>query len=114
LANIYLGSWILQQEIYKHGQTWNAVGAYHSPNEAKGRKYAEMVKNALGKGPARVPARLIASSTPVEKSKPSLEKEQIDYSPLVVSRREGNQISRPGQPEVNAIPFVQRLNSKKI
>ena len=31
-ANIYLGSWILKQEIDRHGQTWEAVGAYHSPN----------------------------------------------------------------------------------
>jgi soluble lytic murein transglycosylase-like protein len=114
LANIYLGSWILQQEIYKHGQTWGAVGAYHSPNEARGRKYAEMVKDALGKGPARIPARLIASNTPVEKRKPMLEKQQTEYSPLVVARRDGNQVARSGQQQVNAVPFVQRLNNSKI
>jgi hypothetical protein len=116
LANIYFGSWILQQEIHKHGQTWSAVGAYHSPNEARGRKYAEMVKDALGKAPARVPVRLIASSTPVEKRKPkpALEKEQTDYSPLVVARRDGHQVARSGQQQVNAVPFVQRLNNSKI
>ena len=114
LANIYLGSWILKQEIHKHGQTWSAVGAYHSPNKTRGRKYAEMVKDALGKGPARVPARLIASSTPVEKRKPTLEKEQTDYSPLVVARRDGTQVARSGQQQVNAVPFVQRLNKSKI
>jgi hypothetical protein len=111
LANIYLGSWILKQEIYKHGQTWNAVGAYHSPNEARGRRYADMVKDALGKGPARVPSRLVASSTPpVKERKPTLEKERTDYSPLVVARRDGNELARSGQQQVNAVPFVQRLN----
>ncbi|TKB23169.1 lytic transglycosylase domain-containing protein [Desulfopila sp. IMCC35006] len=114
LANIYLGSWILKQEIHKHGQTWSAVGAYHSPNETRGRKYAEMVKDALGKDPARVSAQLIASSTPVEKLTPKLEKKQTDYSPLVVARRDGNQIARSGQQQVNAVPFVQRLNNSKI
>jgi hypothetical protein len=43
-------------KIYKHGQTWNAVSAYHSLNEAKGLKYAEMVKDAFGKGAERVSA----------------------------------------------------------
>ena len=115
LANIYFGSWILQQEIHKHGQTWNAVGAYHSPNEARGRKYADMVKDALGKGPTRVPTRLVESNTQVEERKPTLEKESLDYSPLVVSRRDGKQIvDKPRQPEVNAVPFVQRLNSRDI
>ena len=58
LANIYLGSWILKQEIDRHGQTWNAVGAYHSPNEDRGRRYAEMVKDALGKVQLKVSSRL--------------------------------------------------------
>lgn len=101
LANIYLGSWILKQEIYRHGQTWNAVGAYHSPNEDRGRKYAEMVKDALGKGP-------------VEDGKPTLEKRKPGYSPLVVARRSGDQVARSGQQPVNAVPFVQRMNRNKM
>ena len=114
LANIYLGSWILKQEIDRHGQTWNAVGAYHSPNEDRGRRYAEMVKDALGKGPVKVSGRVVASSGPGEDSKPTLEKRQPDCSPLVVARRSGDQIARSGQQQVNAIPFVQRMNRSKI
>lgn len=114
LANIYLGSWILKLEIDRHGKTWNAVGGYHSPNEDRGRKYAEMVKDALGKGPVKVSNRAVASSRPVEDGKPTLEKRQPDYSPLVVVRRSGDQVSRSGQQPVNAVPFVQRMNRNKI
>ena len=114
LANIYLGSWILKQEIARHGESWNAVGAYHSPNEDRGRRYAEMVKDALGKGPVKVSVRAVASSRPVEVVKPTLEKRQPDCSPLVVARRSGGQISRSGQQPVNAVPFVQRMNRNKI
>ena len=114
LANIFLGSWILKQEIDRHGQTWNAVGAYHSPNEDRGRRYAEMVKDALGKGPVKVSVRAVASSRPVEVGKPILEKRQPDCSPLVVARRSGDQVARSGQQQVNAVPFVQRMNRNKI
>lgn len=114
LANIYLGSWILKQEIERHGETWNAVGAYHSSNEDRGRKYAEMVKDALGKGPVKVSSRAVASSRPVEDGKPTLEKRKPDYSPLVVVRRSGDQVPRAGQQPVNAVPFVQRTKRNKI
>ena len=114
LANIYLGSWILKQEIARHGESWNAVGAYHSPNEDRGRRYAEMVKDALGKGPVKVSVRAVVSNKPVEKGKPALEKRQPDYSPLVVARRSGDQVARSGQQQVNAVPFVQRMNRNKI
>lgn len=114
LANIYLGSWILKQEIARHGESWNAVGAYHSPNEDRRRRYAEMVKDALGKGPVKVSVRAVVSNKPVEEGKPALEKRQPDYSPLVVARRSGDQVARSGQQPVNAVPFVQRMNRNKI
>jgi soluble lytic murein transglycosylase-like protein len=114
LANIYLGSWILKQEIARHGESWNAVGAYHSPNEDRGRRYAEMVKDALGKGPGKASVRAVASNKQLEEGKTMLKKERTDYSPLVVARRDGNQVARSGQQQVNAVPFVQRLNRDKI
>ncbi len=125
LANIYLGSWILKQEIDRHGQTWDAVGAYHSPNEARGRRYADMVKNALGKGPVRKAARsasvAVSSEQPVlekrqvvEEQPPTIRRERTDYAPLVVSRRAGAEVGKTDQQQVNAVPFVQRLNSNKI
>ena len=114
LANIYLGSWILKQEIARHGESWNAVGAYHSSNEDRGRRYAEMVKDALGKGPVKVSVRAVAQSRPVEGGKPTLEKRQPACSPLVVARRSGDHVARSGQQPVNAVPFVQRMNRNKI
>jgi hypothetical protein len=51
-----------------------------------------MVKDAFGKGAERVSAWLAESSTSVDERKPTLEKERLDYSSLVVSRRDGNQI----------------------
>ena len=113
LANIYLGSWILKQEIARHGENWNAVGAYHSPNADRGRRYAEMVKGALGKGPVKVTAQPAPSNKQGEERKPALD-QRPDYSPLVVARRFGDQVARSGQQQVNAVPFVQRMNSNKI
>lgn len=60
-ANVYLGSWILGQEIERHGENWQAVGAYHSPTPTKSQHYANVVKAALERGP-------ITAATP--KSKP--------------------------------------------
>ena len=34
------GEWILAQELARHGLNWRAVGAYHSPDEERGRRYA--------------------------------------------------------------------------
>ncbi len=48
-ANIWLGSWILSEEIRRHGQNWMAVGHYHSPTEDRANRYVELVKQALKK-----------------------------------------------------------------
>ena len=37
------GTWILQQEIARHGFNWKAVGKYHSPDPERGRRYAWQV-----------------------------------------------------------------------
>jgi len=112
LANIYLGSWILKQEMARRGQTWDAVGAYHSPNEEKGRRYAEMVKEALNKGPLNTP-RTITTSKPTQPGQLNMtNKRQIDCAPLIVARRnEEARVAKVDQP-VNAVPFVQRLSRK--
>ena len=116
LANIYLGSWILKQEIDRRGQTWEAVGAYHSPDEVRGGKYAEMVKEALNKvrGPG---ARMIHASPSVatQTTKDMGEAEVVtsrgDHSRLIVSR--GN--SKPNNSSVQegrADQFVKRFSRK--
>ncbi|MDL2268994.1 lytic transglycosylase domain-containing protein [Desulfosarcina sp. OttesenSCG-928-A07] len=48
-ANIWLGSWILKNEIERHGQTWSAVARYHSPNPERGNRYVQKVKAVLAK-----------------------------------------------------------------
>jgi soluble lytic murein transglycosylase-like protein len=45
--NITLGVWILAQEIRRHGLNWRAIGAYHSPDPARARRYAASVLNRL-------------------------------------------------------------------
>lgn len=55
-ANILLGSWILKQELDRHGDTWKAVARYHSPNSDRGERYARLVRKALEKGPVQSPA----------------------------------------------------------
>lgn len=60
LANIYFGSWILKQEIDRHGGDLRAaVGAYHSPTPDRANHYADMVMAALERGPqpAKAPAK---------------------------------------------------------
>ena len=49
-ANILLGSWILRQELDRHGDTWTAVARYHSPNTDRGNQYVALVRRALERG----------------------------------------------------------------
>jgi len=116
LANIYLGSWILKQEIARHGQTWEAVGAYHSPNEAKGRRYAEMVKGALVKG--RAPRATVSGTVPsfTDRKPKGISIEAVDnkgesLAPLIVSERNSKLLNNSKQ-EAQADPFVKRFPKK--
>lgn len=47
LANIYMGGYVLKEEIKQHGLTAQAIGAYHSPNPDRARRYAETVLSLL-------------------------------------------------------------------
>ena len=116
LANIYLGSWILKQEIERHGQTWEAVGAYHSPNAARGGEYAEMVKVALSKG--REPGAKMTQVSPAaaaQKTKDMGQAEVVtsrgDHSRLIVSRGNSKLNNSSGQ-EGRADQFVKRFGRK--
>ena len=106
-ANIYLGSWILKQEMQRLGRTWDAIAAYHSPDPARGRKYAELVKAALARGPVtraeavKKPAPSVAVPSPAA---PVILTRTT--SSLVVERRAGGQVARE---EKKDSPFVQRL-----
>ncbi|MBM9614865.1 lytic transglycosylase domain-containing protein [Desulfobulbus rhabdoformis] len=116
LANIYLGSWILKQEIGHHGQTWEAIGAYHSPNENKGRRYAEMVKGALAKGraPKATEPGTLSSFTdrkPKGISKSVVDEKERGQAPLIVSRSNSKLQSSSWQGG-RADPFVKRIPKK--
>jgi soluble lytic murein transglycosylase-like protein len=68
LANIYLGGWILKQELGRHKNARAAVGAYHSPDRRRAGRYADQVMKALESGPKKTPQKAPspqASATPI-------------------------------------------------
>lgn len=46
-VNVVLGLTILKYEMRRFGATWKAVGAYHSKNPARQKRYAQKVARAL-------------------------------------------------------------------
>ncbi|MEW6343434.1 MAG: lytic transglycosylase domain-containing protein [Paraburkholderia sp.] len=46
-TNIYVAAWHLKKQIVKYGNTWDAVGAYHSEKPQLRDAYAQMVKTTL-------------------------------------------------------------------
>jgi hypothetical protein len=55
-TNITVGAWILAQEIRRHGFSWTAVGAYHSPTPERRTKYAAQVARHLERALSSPPA----------------------------------------------------------
>jgi soluble lytic murein transglycosylase-like protein len=45
--NVYIAAWLLRQQINKYGNTWAAVGAYHSATPALRDQYANQIANIL-------------------------------------------------------------------
>lgn len=45
-TNIYIGSWILANEIKLRGDIWTAVGYYNARTEYKRKRYTKLVKSA--------------------------------------------------------------------
>jgi hypothetical protein len=68
-ANILLGSWILRQELDRHGDSWTAVARYHSPNTARGNQYVALVRKALEKGPIQTASKPAQNSSLVHSKK---------------------------------------------
>ena len=87
LANIYLGGWILKREIARHKDLRAAVGAYHSPNPDKARRYANVVLAALERGPVKASpkgeAKPKSAATTARKPAPPLK--TIEISPMKVN-----------------------------
>jgi soluble lytic murein transglycosylase-like protein len=47
--NVYVAAWHLRQKMNKYGNTWQAVGAYHSETPALRDKYAQQIVAILQK-----------------------------------------------------------------
>lgn len=45
--NVYVAAWVLRQQMDRYGNTWAAVGAYHSQTPAKRDAYAAQVAAVL-------------------------------------------------------------------
>jgi soluble lytic murein transglycosylase-like protein len=51
-VNAYVGTWILAQNIARHGLTWSAVGAYNANSPMLRLRYAAKIYRALGEAGA--------------------------------------------------------------
>lgn len=121
LANVYLGVWVLRQELDRHrGDVQAAVGAYHSPRPAKAGRYAAAVKDVLENGSDEVGrrgARLVPIDDAPEPSlglparrvsraiaTPAMEARRVPSPLLVMSakvataQRAGLRVSATGEP----------------
>ena len=45
--SIHVGAWIMAQNMLRFGNSWDAVGAYNSPNPARRIAYAQKVYRNL-------------------------------------------------------------------
>lgn len=45
--SVYAGAWLLRKSIDRHGNTWQAVGAYHSETPTLRDRYARKVEKAV-------------------------------------------------------------------
>jgi len=45
--NVYIAAWHLRQKMNKYGNTWAAVGAYHSETPALRDRYAQQIADIL-------------------------------------------------------------------
>ena len=105
-ANIYLGGWILKQELDRHGgDVRAAVGAYHSPNPVRASRYAQRVLSiAQGDPPAASASR--KNTVTRRQSSPS----QAAAAPLLVASK--HTTLAQGQSMKVAVPAAH--NSMKV
>jgi soluble lytic murein transglycosylase-like protein len=47
--NVYIAAWHLRQKMNKYGNTWAAVGAYHSETPTLRNQYAQQIADILRK-----------------------------------------------------------------
>jgi soluble lytic murein transglycosylase-like protein len=46
-VNIYVAAWLLKQKMVKYGNTWRAIGAYHSESPKLRDAYARSIQQTL-------------------------------------------------------------------
>ncbi len=61
--NIYIAAWHLRSKIDKHGNTWSAMGAYHSETPAERDRYARSIAAILA-GWRQLPQGALAGAAP--------------------------------------------------
>ncbi|MFM0561098.1 lytic transglycosylase domain-containing protein [Paraburkholderia sediminicola] len=46
-VNVYVAAWLLKQKMVKYGNTWRAIGAYHSETPKQREAYAHSIQQVL-------------------------------------------------------------------
>lgn len=46
-VSLYVGAWMLSKKMAKHGNTWRAIGAYHSETLQHNYKYQQLIVREL-------------------------------------------------------------------
>ena len=46
-VNVYVAAWLLKQKMVKYGNTWRAIGAYHSESPKERDAYARNIQKVL-------------------------------------------------------------------
>jgi soluble lytic murein transglycosylase-like protein len=46
-VNVYVAAWLLKQKMVKYGNTWRAIGAYHSESPKQRDAYARSIQKVL-------------------------------------------------------------------
>ena len=46
-VNVFVAAWLLKQKMVRHGNTWRAIGAYHSETPAHRDAYARSIQRVL-------------------------------------------------------------------
>ncbi len=47
--NVFVAAWLLKQKMVKYGNTWRAIGAYHSETPKQRDAYARSIQQILVK-----------------------------------------------------------------
>lgn len=46
-VSVYVGAWTYAKKVFKYGNTWQAVGAYHSETPYYGQRYQVLIYNTM-------------------------------------------------------------------